>query len=256
MNNFITGKDIGSEDFKDYALAFEVSDSLTPGTYYITDYEYKLDDVNGNKLLILFPHMRHPEEVVFNESMNMNNTKFSRKIITGGKSFNEAVQAMKLKDTFTIKPEADKCLYVIANKNELHEDDDMSKYNDMLFDGEPGGMIVFSTDVNSTTLSDNKFKDFILKKYKTLKNRLTAKKVLDKIRRKNDIYAWTIGKYFQGVYTGDNGKTFTENSIVVDVIGITQKQLFELAEQFCEAFNQESVLVKFQNNVWFIRSTK
>lgn len=76
--------------------------------------------------------------------------------------------------------------------------------------------------------------------------------MLDKIRRKNNVYAWTIGRYLVGTYTGNNGKTFNENSISIDVIGINKDTLFKIAEQLKDTFKQESVLVKLNDQVYFV----
>lgn len=236
----LTGKDIGlTNKYKNYILCVE---DTYGNTYYLGTFDDKHTDEDGNNLLMFYTS----KDVFLNDSVNL-----SKKLIAGGgKCFNEAVK--NIKNKFTVVPSKEKCLFVITDKSVNEADDELAKYEKMLFDGPRGGQIIFSTDVNSKDFSENKFKNFIIQKFKTFKNRFTAKKALDKIRRKNDIYAWTIGQYFQGVYTGNNGKTFTEDSIVIDIIGVEKKDIFKLAEEICKTFDQESVLVKVDNQVYFV----
>ena len=79
--------------------------------------------------------------------------------------------------------------------------------------------------------------------------------MLDKIRKEFNVYAWTVGHSLHGVYTGDNGRTFDENSISLDIVGVTRDQLFKIAERVCGDFKQESVLIKDYetNQVYFGR---
>lgn len=55
----------------------------------------------------------------------------------------------------------------------------------------------------------------------------------------------------RGVYTGENGKTFNENSITIDVLGVDRKTLFALAEEIKNVFAQESVLVEDRSTKQF-----
>lgn len=178
-------------------------------------------------------------------------------IAGGGRNMKEAIENMGNK--IEISPSKDECLFVIASTNRLSEDeaDVYDKWKARNEDGsypEKGGVIVFSTDVNAKDISSSKFKNYILQKFKTAKNRLTASKILDKIRRKHDIYYWTVGKYLKGIYTGKNGKTFNENSISLDMFGVDRKTLFETAEDICRTFEQEAVMVKDNaaNQVYFV----
>ena len=237
----LTGKDIGlTNNFKNHLLCVE---DTFGNTYYLGTFDDKHTDEDGNKLLMFYAS----KDVFLSDSVNL-----SKKLITGGgKCFNEAVKNMKNKN-LKVVPSKDKCLFVITDKIVSEADADLDKYEKMLFNGPAGGQIIFSTDVNSKDFSNNKFKNFIIQKFKTFKNRFTAKKSLDKIRRKNDIYAWTIGQYFQGVYTGENGKTFSEESIVIDIIGVSKKEIFKLAEEICKVFDQDLVLVKTDNKIYIV----
>lgn len=107
-----------------------------------------------------------------------------------------------------------------------------------------GGVIIFSTEVNAVKQSENKIINWLKKKVKTIKNRFTAEKKLDKIAQAHDLVGWTVGKFLHGRYTGKNGKVYDENSISVELIGISSDELIKIAEEVCRAFDQEAVLVK------------
>lgn len=110
---------------------------------------------------------------------------------------------------------------------------------------EKGGMIVFSTDVNAEKQSDNKVINWLKQKMKTIVNRLTATKKIDKIAAANDLVGWTIGYFFSGRYTSPkNGKQYGENSLTVEIIGVNYETLMKIAMEICSSFSQESVLLK------------
>lgn len=68
--------------------------------------------------------------------------------------------------------------------------------------------------------------------------------MLDKVADKNGVSAMTVGKFLQGRYKSNNGSVFTENSVSVEVLGVDDKTLFQMAEDICKDFDQECVLVK------------
>lgn len=197
-----------------------------------------------------------------------------KKIVTGGgNSFCEAIQNISNKINTNVNLE--NTLYVISNVDsaskiydkDIHQESDASsaespvesfdrfeKYLFTEYSENPGGIIIFSTDINSKSLSDNRFKNWILQKFSTIKNRISFKSTLDAIRKKNNVYAWTVGRYLVGVYTGNNGKTFNENSISISMIGVTRDQLFKIADDVCKEFDQESVLVQDNktNQIYFV----
>lgn len=109
---------------------------------------------------------------------------------------------------------------------------------------EKGGIIVFSQEVNAVRLSQNKLINFVKQKLETLKNRLSSKKKIDKIADDNELIGWTVGNYLDGRYKAKNGKMYGEKSMSVEIIGIDTDALIKIAEQLCDAFSQESVLVK------------
>lgn len=85
---------------------------------------------------------------------------------------------------------------------------------------EKGGIIVFSTDVNAVELDGNKIKNWVKQKTATIKNCTQYKGMVDKVAHKNEPVGWTIGKYLNGRYRAKNGKTFSENSLSLEIIGV------------------------------------
>jgi len=125
-----------------------------------------------------------------------------------------------------------------------------------------GGIIVFSTDVNSVEISKNRIINWAKQKLMTLKNRFFSKKRLSNIisdynldknkelggkKFQSYIGAFSIGKFFSGRYFDDNGDVYDENSQTIEVNGISSEGLIFLAEEICKEFQQETVLVKDLN---------
>ena len=125
-----------------------------------------------------------------------------------------------------------------------------------------GGIIVFSTDVNSIEISKNRIINWAKQRLVSLKNRFFSKKILSRIisdynlddekklgdKEINDyIGAFSIGKFFSGRYFDDNGDVYDENSQTIEVNGISSEGLIFLAEEICKEFQQETVLVKDLN---------
>ena len=120
---------------------------------------------------------------------------------------------------------------------------------------EKGGIIVFSDEVNAVKLSNNKLVNWLKQKYATFSNKSKRNKVVDKIAQDNDLVGWTVGKFLKGRYTGDDGNTYSENSVSVEIIGVDFDKLVSIAEELCRAFQQESVLVKdysTKNRILFV----
>lgn len=114
--------------------------------------------------------------------------------------------------------------------------------------GEKGGIVVFSTDVNAVDLDNNKFINFFKQKIATIINRFRATSKIDKIANKNDLVGWTIGHHLDGRYKAKNGQNYGENSLSVEIIGVSYDRLVAIAEDLCRAFRQESVLCKSWDN--------
>lgn len=86
----------------------------------------------------------------------------------------------------------------------------------------PGGTIIFSTDLNSTY----------------------------------ELPGYTMCKNFRGSYTGKNGITFDEKSFTIDIAGVDSDALKLMATEICREFKQEVVMVRdFNDNatkVYFV----
>lgn len=115
-------------------------------------------------------------------------------------------------------------------------------------DDERGGIIVFSTDVNAIQLSKNKIVNWIKQKVTTLSNRFKTTSMIDNIADKHNLIGWTVGHYLDGRYKAKNGQMFGENSLSLEIIGVKSDKLISIAEDICRDFNQESVLLKDNNN--------
>lgn len=114
---------------------------------------------------------------------------------------------------------------------------------------ELGGIVTFSTDVNAMIPDGNtafeKIKVLIKRKLSTWINRLKkSKKIEDTVMKTYGITNVSIGNFFKGKYTANSGKIFDENSLSVEMIGIPESVLNDIARDLCKTFNQETVLVK------------
>lgn len=124
-----------------------------------------------------------------------------------------------------------------------------------------GGIIIFSTDVNSVDFSKNVLYNWFSKKINSLKNKFFHKskinniikkfnstdKSLDNKKIEDYIGAFSIGNFFIGRYISDNDKIFDEKSLAIEINGISSEGLIYLAEELVNEFLQETVLVKDMN---------
>lgn len=113
----------------------------------------------------------------------------------------------------------------------------------------PGGVIIFSTDLNSTLSSAESFIDrvkfFFDSKWKTFLNRLNVNDRLKRILlNKYELPGYTIGKNFRGSYMGKNGIPFNEKSFTIDIAGVDSESLILIASEICREFKQETVMVR------------
>lgn len=122
-------------------------------------------------------------------------------------------------------------------------------------DDEKGGIIVFSQEVNAVQMSKNRLINWVKQKLSTFKNKASGKSAIDKIAQKHDLVGWTIGNFLKGRYTGKNGKVYSEDSLSVEIIGVSDDTLIAIAEELCREFGQETVLVKMyseRNRILFV----
>lgn len=109
---------------------------------------------------------------------------------------------------------------------------------------ELGGMIIFSEEVNALSQSSNKVINWIKQKVMTLTNRIRYKNKIDTIADNHNLVGWTVGKFLDGRYKGKNGKMYGENSLSVEIVGVTVDTLIDIATELAREFEQEAVLVK------------
>ena len=78
---------------------------------------------------------------------------------------------------------------------------------------------------------------------------------INDIPKCNDIFAWTVGKYFHGRYKAKNGTIFDENSISVELLNVSVDTIISFAEELCKEFSQETVLVKLygEDRILFVK---
>lgn len=167
-------------------------------------------------------------------------------------------QELRYKDKFPqvyVTADTTKYAFVINNNKhtimeitEKHSLEDLKKIAREFETVDPnkkGGIIAFSTDVNSVQLSENKVMNWIKQKLTTLKNRLMKNKMLTNIiKRHEENIGFTIGNFVHGNYKDREGNVYNEKSLTIEIINIDQELLYDIAEEICKDFNQESVLVK------------
>lgn len=142
----------------------------------------------------------------------------------------------------------DKFLPISKERSIMSEGIDWEVDSDMR-----GGTIVFSTDVNAVKLTDNGFINFFKQKLETIKNRFNATKKIDKVANAHNLVGWTIGRNFDGRYKAKNGKNFGENSLTIDIVGVSDNDMISIATDICRSFTQECVLLKLTNGkIYFI----
>jgi hypothetical protein len=126
-------------------------------------------------------------------------------------------------------------------------DDSIEEGVEYTFD-KKGGIITFSTDVNAVYSNSsliNKLKLFL----KTMNNRFFySSKIQNVMKKHDDVYAFTIGRFLKGQYKSKDGRIFNENSLSVEIVGISSKTLISISENICKEFEQECVLVKDYND--------
>ena len=116
-----------------------------------------------------------------------------------------------------------------------------------------GGIIVFSTDVNAVELDKNKLLNKIKQVVATFKNRFKRNTIIHGVMNKFNkeggeyIGAYSVGNFFKGRYVGDNGEMYNENSLSVEINGLSSESLLKVAEMIAQEFMQETVLVKDLN---------
>lgn len=115
-----------------------------------------------------------------------------------------------------------------------------------------GGIIVFSTEVNAVQLDRSRIKNWIKQHIRSFVQKYNSGGILHKVvhsfNKHNDsedyIGGYSVGNAFKGVYVGDNGEKYNEESTTIEVNGLSSEGLLRLAEMIARVFKQETVLVK------------
>lgn len=143
-----------------------------------------------------------------------------------------------------------------------------------------GGMIIFSTSVNSELDENipksntdnpesnidnsksetnvkkqnkeklknkvNKIINWFKAKIQSLNNRLHHKSKITQILEGHpEIKGFSVGNYFSGrFFNRETNKIYDESSITVEILDIDRETLYDVAEELCETFNQTEVIVK------------
>jgi hypothetical protein len=125
--------------------------------------------------------------------------------------------------------------------------------------GNSVGVIIFSTDLDSTIVKAETFSDmvkfFFDSKWKSFLNRLN---VSDKLRNilldKYTKPEYTLGRNFTGSYKNKNGITINKNSYTIGIVGVDSDVLILIASEICKEFKQETVMVRDFNKskVYFV----
>ena len=87
-----------------------------------------------------------------------------------------------------------------------------------------GGIIVFPQEVNDVQLITNKL----------------------------DSVCWTAGRFLKGLHVSSNGKVYSKDSLSVEITGVTDDALIEIAKELCRATDQESALIKMYSEPYRI----
>lgn len=153
------------------------------------------------------------------------------------------VSAETTKKSFVIK--SNKQVTEITEKLSLEDLKKIAREFETVDPNKKGGIIAFSTDVNSVQLSENKVMNWVKQKLTTLKNRLMKNKMLTNIIKKHEEnIGFTIGNFVHGNYKDREGNVYNEKSLTIEIINVDQELLYDIAEEICKEFKQESVLVK------------
>ena len=134
--------------------------------------------------------------------------------------------------------------------SQLNEDSDFPP-----IENERGGIIIFSTDLNAVQIDEQRAINVLKQKMQTISKRINSTKKIDRIAKSHDLIGWTIGKYLNGRYTADNGKQYGENSLSLEIIGVSCETPIKIAKELCTSFVHESALVKdySSGSVMFIK---
>lgn len=139
--------------------------------------------------------------------------------------------------------------FLHALRNDFHplmEAENQSLIDCEFGEGKIGGIIVFSTRLNSTIKFE---KADIAGSVKvimaTLKNGAEKDRKLTKLLFSHaEVSGSALGRFFKGRFVGDDGTTYDESSSSVEIIGISFELVCAIASEIAKEFQQQTVLVK------------
>ena len=67
---------------------------------------------------------------------------------------------------------------------------------------------------------------------------------LQLIADKLDCVHWTAGRFCRGRHTGKNGEVYSEDSLSVEITGVSDDALIKICKELCRALDQETALIK------------
>lgn len=135
--------------------------------------------------------------------------------------------------------------------SEKHVNEDMDFFPQEM----NGGIITFSTAMNSTELTRGGFINHLMQKMTSLKNRFNANSKIDETADKFELASWIVTKGLHCRYKDrKTGTSFDENSISVELVGISNDTLLNFAKELCIEFEQQTALVKSSStlDIWLI----
>lgn len=170
------------------------------------------------------------------------------------KEIEKLIQPIKIKNIYDDLPKGSLQLHRLNQvfPRELYEGVDYeTEY--------PGGMIIFSTELNATIEDKEKFsqkiKLFFTKKLKSFVNDLNVEKRIKNILFDEfNLIGYTFGKNFNGMYKSKDGKIYNEKSYTITIVDVKSSILKLIAEKVCKEFEQETVMLHDfnENKVYFI----
>ena len=78
---------------------------------------------------------------------------------------------------------------------------------------------------------------------------LSADKLVNWIKERFSTSAgWAVGNFVSGLNYRKNGKVYSDESLSVEITGISDEALIETGEELCRAINQDDVLIKLYSD--------
>lgn len=116
-----------------------------------------------------------------------------------------------------------------------------------------GGIITFSSNITHKTVDGERvpvssLRERLFAKIKSLINRWTAPQKVDQaVKSINQPVGYSLGNFFSGRYVDGEGNVFDEKSTSLDILNISSDNLYKIAKELCNEFNQNSVMIYDRN---------